>query len=101
MEFRIEQSLFEAVDDYGTVVGRLEFRDEGGAVALTHTYVPRDYSARRIGSALVGYALAHARDQGWKVLPYCSFIAHFIDTHPEFVQLVPEDRLAEFGLNHE
>ena len=35
---------------------------------------------------------------GEDVLPFCPFVNHFIDTHPEYRELVPEDMRERFGL---
>ena len=43
-------------------------------------------------------ALSEARERGLRVLPQCPFVAEHIREHPEWLDLVPEDRRAEFGL---
>ena len=97
MEFRNNGSRFEAVDE-GQVVGWLDYEQEGGDVALTHTVVPEEFSGRGIGKQLALYALQYARDKGWSVLPYCTFVQASIRFNPEYMSLVPEDRRAEFAL---
>lgn len=88
---------FEARSD-GELVGLVTFRTKGEHMALTHTEVPQEYSGQGIAGGLVRHVLTHARDEGWSVLPYCPFISAYISTHDEFVELVPENRRAEFGL---
>jgi len=97
MEFRNDGSRFEAVDE-GQVVGWLEYAGEGDAIAMTHTIVPEEFSGRGIGKALAAYALEYASDNGWSVLPYCTFVQASIRSHPEYRRLVPADRQAEFSL---
>ena len=48
--------------------------------------------------ALVAGVLAAARERGLHVLPYCSFVRHYIQQHPETVDLVAEDDRPHFGL---
>jgi predicted GNAT family acetyltransferase len=37
---------------------------------------------------LVGVALAHARDQGLQVRPTCSYVARYMQRHPETLDLL-------------
>jgi hypothetical protein len=43
-------------------------------------------------------ALDATREAGSPVLPYCPFIRGYIQRHPAYLDLVPEDRRAEFAL---
>ena len=53
---------------------------------------------RGIGTTLVSGVLAAARERGLTVLPYCSFIRHYIQQHPEETDLVAVDDRPHFGL---
>ncbi len=62
--------------------------DPAGAVmAITHTPVPAEIGGRGIAGALVQAALEHARVQGWKVEPQCSYADAWMRRHPEFDSL--------------
>ena len=87
-ELRLEQE----------VAGYVEYRDERGALALTHTVVEKQYEGQGIGSALARAALDSARERGTSVLPRCPFIRSWISKHPDYVSVVPADRREEFGL---
>jgi hypothetical protein len=56
-------------------------------MTITHTGVPPEVAGRGIASALAQSALAMARDEGWKVVPACSYVAVWIERHPEFRSL--------------
>ena len=43
----------------------------------------RQLEGRGIAAALVQRALGWAREQGLKVIPQCSFVASYIQGHPE------------------
>lgn len=64
------------------------YRLSPGVITFTHTEVPMEMEGRGIGSALVQGALEAARAQGLKVAPRCSFVAHYLATHPEFQDLL-------------
>jgi predicted GNAT family acetyltransferase len=72
---------YELATEGGTAVAEYERR--GDVVAITHTGVPRALEGRGIGSRLVKETLADIRAQGLKVLPLCSFVAAYIENHPE------------------
>ncbi len=96
MEIRESTSRFEAVEG-DEVVGWLIYRPEkDDEMALLHTIVPE--SGRGIGSALVREVLERLRARGQSVLPVCPFVRAYIGAHPDFLDLVPEDRRAEFSL---
>ena len=80
------------------VVGLASYHIENGTMALPHTEVDPSVGGRGIGSLLVAGVLAAARERGLTVLPYCSFVRHYIQQHPEYVGLVAEDDRPHFGL---
>lgn len=60
----------------------------GDVMWMNHTGVPRQLEGRGIAARLVSTALAHARAQGWKVKPTCSYVAAYIQRHPETQDLL-------------
>ena len=60
------------------------FDPTGAVMAITHTIVPPEIGGRGIAGALVQAALEHARAQGWKVEPQCSYADAWMRRHPEF-----------------
>jgi predicted GNAT family acetyltransferase len=82
----ISRQRFEAQAD--GVVAFLSYRHEAARVLLEHTYVPDELRGRGVAGALVRAALEEARQQGWRIVPRCSFVADFIQRNPEFADLV-------------
>jgi predicted GNAT family acetyltransferase len=80
------------------VVGLASYHVENGTMTLPHTEVDPAMGGRGIGTALVAGVLAAARERGLYVLPYCSFVRHYIQQHPDDVDLVAEDDRPQFGL---
>lgn len=52
-------------------------------MAMTHTVVPRALEGRGIAAQLVAAALEHARQQGFKVDPVCSYVAAYMQRKPQ------------------
>jgi uncharacterized protein len=80
------------------VVGLASYHIENGTMALPHTEVDPSVGGRGIGSTLIAGVLAAARERGLHVLPYCSFVRHYIQQHPEVADLVAEADRPHFGL---
>ena len=60
------------------------YRRDGNVLLVYHTEVPREFEGRGIGSTLVKGMLNLARAQDLKVKPLCSFVAAYMQRHPEF-----------------
>jgi uncharacterized protein len=58
------------------------------AVVITHTETPRALRGRGIASDLVRGALELIRDDGRKVRAGCSFVADYLERHPEYQDIV-------------
>ena len=83
------------------VEGRLayaEYRLPEGSILFSHTEVPAELEGRGIGSALVRFALAAARERGLKVIPVCPFFAAWLTKHPEEADIVHPDYRRAIGL---
>jgi len=72
----------------GRLVGLAAYRRRDGYVALTHTEVDEACEGCGFGSRLAAAALDDARRQGLRVLPLCPFIAHYVEKHPDYQELV-------------
>lgn len=64
------------------------YQREGDVIVFTHTVVPARLEGRGVGTRLVRGALDSARDQGLRVVAQCSFVAAYIDKHPEYRTLL-------------
>jgi hypothetical protein len=77
-----------AAQRFSTVVdgveAHLEYRRHGGVLTITHTRVPEAIGGRGIAGALVQAAMDHARAEGLKVDPVCSYSAVWMERHPEY-----------------
>ena len=80
------------------VVGLASYHVDCDVMTLPHTEVDPAMGGRGMGTALVAGVLSAARERGLHVLPYCSFVRHYIQQHPEYLDLVTEDDRPHFGL---
>ena len=77
---------FEATVDGG--IAECVYRLQGGVMNIVHTEVPPRAEGRGIAAALVHAALAHARAQGWRVRPSCSYVRSYMRRHPDTQDLL-------------
>lgn len=80
-------SRFEA-----TVEGQLcraDYRLQDGVMRMVHTEVPYRLEGRGIAGRIVAAALDHARANGLKVAPACSFVRAYMRRHPDSHDLLP------------
>jgi len=82
----------------GEPAGFTEYHDDGDQRTFTHTVVDPDYRGQGLAGTLIREALDATRAAGKSVIPQCSAVAGFIAKHPDYQDLVPADRHAEFGI---
>jgi predicted GNAT family acetyltransferase len=70
------------------VQAELDYESAAGVMRLTHTGVPSAIGGRGVAAELVRTALEHARAEGLKVVPACSYVAAYIKRHPEYEDLM-------------
>lgn len=79
---------YEAEVDGATAF--VEYSLRGARIALLHTEVPKSLSGRGVGSTLAQGVLDDVRRRGLTLepSPMCSFIAAWIERHPQYRDLV-------------
>lgn len=79
---------FEAIVDGERCT--LDYELSGGIMTITHTRVPDAVAGRGNAAALMEGARAHARANGWRVVPRCSYAAQYLRRHPEWSDVVAD-----------
>jgi predicted GNAT family acetyltransferase len=80
------ESRFEVGSDGPSAV--LEYELSGNELFLTHTEVAPELEGQGLGAKLARAALEFARERGLGVVPSCTFVAAYIERHPEYRPLV-------------
>lgn len=65
----------------------LDYETADSVMHITHTVVPDAIGGRGIAGRLVQAALDHARNEGWKVKPVCSYADAWMAKHPGYADL--------------
>ncbi len=92
-----EQAQYEASSG-DRRLGIAQYRLRETMISFLHTEVAAEFRGRGIAARLIEAALQDAEARGLEVLPFCPFVRRYIEEHPAFLKLVPEDRRGAFGL---
>ena len=65
-----------------------DYQLAGQVMTMHHTYVPPALEGHGIAARMVEAALAHARQDGLRVRPSCSYVARYMQRHPETLDLL-------------
>ncbi len=69
--------------------GELTLKSQGSGLYIAdHTGVPDYMGGQGIGSRLVEFMIENARENGYKVIPQCPFIAQKWNDHPEWSDVI-------------
>ena len=79
-------SRFETTVDGTTAY--ISYVDNGDVMVFDHTIVPSEIGGRGIAGELTKHALEYAREHGKKIVPACSYVAGYLQKHPEYQTLV-------------
>lgn len=82
-----EESRFETTVDGQVAFAAYDLEDPD-RIVFTHTIVPEALSGRGIANQLVKHGLEHAREKKLTVVPQCSFVAAYVQRHPEYGELL-------------
>lgn len=92
-----DKARFEILAD-GELAGFVLYHVRGNEIAFTHTETDDRFRGHGLASQLARAALDSARARHLAVLPYCPFVRGWLEKHPEYTDLIPADRRAQFGL---
>ena len=67
--------------------GVLTWRALGDVRVAEHTFVPPEARGHGVAAKLVEALIADAREQGFRIVPQCSYVAVAFDRHPEWAEL--------------
>lgn len=74
------------------VLGYADYRLRGDAVVLPHTVIDPGFRGRGLGDLLVEGVLSDLRAQQRAVVPSCSFVAGYLERHPESADIADGGR---------
>ena len=76
-----KQHRFET--EAGDEMAYIDYQWHKDSLVLLYVYVPIPYRGKGYSKALIEFAIQYAREHKAKVNVYCSFIARYLQLHPE------------------
>lgn len=70
-----------------TVPARLTWHARGDVRVASHTFTPPAARGHGIAAKLVKAMVADAREQGFRIVPQCSYVAVLFDRYPDWADL--------------
>lgn len=68
--------------------GIITYHLKGAVIELFHTEIPEPLRGNGLATMLTEHVLNYAKDNHLLIIPYCPFISHYIDQHPEWKQYI-------------
>ncbi len=89
LEISAHKGTFTAFIQEDIPAGTMQFnlRDEH-IMVITHTIVKPAFEGQGVGKALVMAGVEYAQEQGYKILPLCSFARVYLERKPELQSLL-------------
>ena len=69
----------------------IEYKLVKNTLFLIHTEVPPALKGKGAGNAIVQKALHYAKNYGYKIVPICDYVQHYLTNHKEWNEIVAPD----------
>jgi predicted GNAT family acetyltransferase len=83
-----DQSRYEARDADGNLMGFVDYKLSGPAIAFLHAETLPEFRGHGVAGKIAVKSLEDAREAGLRVKPACPFYQEYLASHPEYADLV-------------
>lgn len=90
VEFKVNDTLKQFELHAEGEVAYLEYFFEGKKIFLTHTESPESIRGKGYAKELVNKSLQYAKEHKYIVVPACSYVADYVNNHPEWRDILSE-----------
>jgi hypothetical protein len=74
------------IEESGNQIAELDFAINGDVINAYHTGVRKEYEGQGIAGKLFDKLVSYARENGYKIIPTCSYILVKFRRHPELFE---------------
>lgn len=86
----LSENRFETlVDGYPS---KLDYIQDGKNFVITHVGVHPELRGQGVAGKLVEVSLQYAKENSLRVIPMCSYAAAYMRRHPEYTDLMDQER---------
>ncbi len=84
------QNTFEVlIDGY---LSKLDYIRDGKNFVVTHVGVHPEFRGQGVAGKIMEAGLEYARQNSLRVIPMCSYAAHYVREHPQYMDLTNPER---------
>jgi predicted GNAT family acetyltransferase len=73
-------------------LSKLDYIQDGKNFVITHVGVHPDLRGQGIAARIVQVSLEYAKENSLRVIPMCSYAAAYMRRHPEYAELMNQER---------
>ena len=73
-------------------LSKLDYIQDGKNFVITHVGVHPDLRGQGVAGRIVQVSLEYAKEKSLRVIPMCSYAAVYMRRHPEYAQLMNQER---------
>lgn len=73
-------------------LSKLDYIQDGKNFVITHVGVHPDLRGQGVAGRIVQVSLEYAKEKSLRVIPMCSYAAAYVRRHPEYAQLMNQER---------
>ncbi len=89
MKFIYEERKLRLIDEENNEdIGYISFEIKNDTIIIISTVIYEKYQGKGMASTLIKEILGYAKNNSFKIKPLCSFVAHYIEKHQEYKQMV-------------
>lgn len=74
---------FVVYNQYGTKMGLIGYKKTGDTLHANHTEVDKAFEGQGVAGRLLGALVDYARQNGYKIVPVCSYVEHVFKRSPK------------------
>ena len=68
-------------------LSKLDYTENGNTIVMLHVGVPVEYRGHGVAGKITQAGLEYAKTKSLRVIPMCSYVAAYIRSHPEYIEL--------------
>ena len=87
MEFIKETKRFYHNDESGKLLAEITWEERDNVLYVNHTFTDPSLRGQGIAALLVDQVAQYAREEGYKVMPVCSYVVHKFDNDSQYADL--------------
>lgn len=87
MEFIKETNRFYHNDERGKLLAEITWEERDNVLYVNHTFTDPSLRGQGIAALLVDQVAQYAREEGYKVMPVCSYVVNKFDNDSQYADL--------------